>query len=81
VKSKFEPSEVSGEKEYAAGAKIKQGFLEDSNVEAAVEFTRLIRTQRAFSLAGARAVNRGQYGRHSKQHEKIAHNKRSFTLI
>jgi flagellar basal-body rod protein FlgG len=50
--SNFEPSEVSGEKEYAAGAKIKQGFLEDSNVEAAVEFTRLIRTQRAFSLAG-----------------------------
>ena len=48
----FEPSEVSGEKEYAAGAKIKQGYLENANVNTSVEFTRLIRAQRAFTLAG-----------------------------
>jgi flagellar basal-body rod protein FlgG len=50
--SNFETTEVSGEKEYAAGAKIKQGYLEDSNVNTSVEFTRLIRAQRAFTLAG-----------------------------
>lgn len=48
-------TEVSGEP-VASGSDIIQGAIETSNVELATEFTRLIRAQRAFSLAG-RAVN------------------------
>jgi len=42
---------ASGEKFPAGGATIRQGVLEISNVNLAEEMTRLIRTQRAFSLA------------------------------
>jgi flagellar basal body rod protein FlgG len=35
-----------------SGAKIRQGYLESSNVDLNLEMTRLMRTQRAYSLAG-----------------------------
>jgi len=44
-------TEASGERLPAFGAIIRQGALEGSNVNLAEEMTRLIRTQRAFSLA------------------------------
>lgn len=47
-------TEVSGEP-VEARALVVQGATESSNVDVSVEFTRLIRAQRAFSLAG-RAV-------------------------
>jgi flagellar basal-body rod protein FlgG len=42
---------ASGERLPADEAKVRQGVLESSNVNLAEEMTRLIRTQRAFSLA------------------------------
>jgi flagellar basal-body rod protein FlgG len=42
---------AAGERLPADNAKIRQGVLEGSNVNLAEEMTRLIRTQRAFSLA------------------------------
>ena len=42
---------ASGEKMQAEGAVVRQGILEISNVNLAEEMTRMIRTQRAFSLA------------------------------
>lgn len=49
---KFRATEASGEAEPTYDATIKQGFLENSNVNLAEEMTRLIRAQRAFALAG-----------------------------
>lgn len=50
--SLFRTTVASGEKLAANGEiPIKQGFLESSNVNLAIEMTRLIRAQRAFSLA------------------------------
>ena len=49
---KYRATEASGEAETASDAKIKQGYLENSNVNLAEEMTRLIRAQRAFTLAG-----------------------------
>ncbi|MCL2046259.1 MAG: flagellar hook-basal body protein [Oscillospiraceae bacterium] len=42
---------ASGERFIAADAKVVNGYLEASNVDLATEMTRMIRTQRAFSLA------------------------------
>ena len=47
----YTTSLASGEKMTAYGASVRQGTLEMSNVNLAEEMTRLIRTQRAFSLA------------------------------
>jgi flagellar basal-body rod protein FlgG len=47
----YMPSAASGEPQAAAGTRVRQGMLEMSNVELAQEMTRMIRTQRAFSLA------------------------------
>ena len=47
----YAESEASGERLPADGAVIRQGALEGSNVSLAEEMTRMIRTQRAFSLA------------------------------
>ena len=47
----YEPTVASGAPQAAAGFRIHQGMLEMSNVELAQEMTRMIRTQRAFSLA------------------------------
>ena len=49
--SNYAETEASGERLDADGAAIRQGALEGSNVKLADEMTRLIRTQRAFSLA------------------------------
>ncbi|NLL39961.1 MAG: flagellar hook-basal body protein [Clostridiales bacterium] len=49
---KFRATEASGEAEPTTDATVKQGYLENSNVNLAEEMTRLIRAQRAFSLAG-----------------------------
>lgn len=49
--SLFEATAASGEKQEARGA-LRQGALEASNVDLSLEMTRLIRAQRAFSLAG-----------------------------
>ena len=46
----FAETEASGERVVATDVTIKQGALEGSNVSLANEMTRLIRTQRAFSL-------------------------------
>lgn len=51
----YTQTEVSGPPE-ASSARIAQGVMESSNVDLAVELSRLIRAQRAFSLAG-RAVS------------------------
>ena len=42
---------ASGETK-ASSASVRQGYLESSNVEVSLELTKLIRTQRAYSLAG-----------------------------
>lgn len=47
----FAETEASGTTK-TSGAAVRQGYLESSNVDVSVEFTRLIRTQRAYSLAG-----------------------------
>ena len=49
--SNYEVTPASGEKMLAENASLIQGSLEMSNVDLAGEMTRLIRTQRAFSLA------------------------------
>jgi flagellar basal-body rod protein FlgG len=49
--SLFQESEASGEMLVPEGTIVRQGMLEGSNVELAQEMTRMIRTQRAFSLA------------------------------
>jgi len=49
--SNYSESVASGERRPAEGVKVWQGVLEGSNVNLAEEMTRLIRTQRAFSLA------------------------------
>ena len=51
----FAQTDVSGEAEADADTKVQQGMLEMSNVDLAVVMTRMIRAQRAFSLA-ARAL-------------------------
>lgn len=48
---KYIATEASGEAEQETGAVIKQGYLESSNVNLSEEMTRLLRSQRAFSLA------------------------------
>ena len=48
----YEITVASGQKQTSPEIRIKQGALEASNVELATEMTRLIRAQRAFSLAG-----------------------------
>ena len=53
--SGFEVTAASGEKRPADEVKVHQGALESSNVDLGIEMTRLIRSQRAFSLA-ARAL-------------------------
>ena len=47
----YAATEASGEAK-ESHASIKQGYLESSNVDISLEFTKLIRTQRAYSLAG-----------------------------
>ena len=47
----YAETEASGAAK-ASGASVQQGFLESSNVDVSVAFTQLIRTQRAYSLAG-----------------------------
>ena len=47
----YSESIASGERLTAENATVLQGVLENSNVDLAQEMTRLIRTQRAFSLA------------------------------
>ena len=49
--SNYSESVASGERMPADGARIRQGVLEISNVKLSEEMTRMIRTQRAFSLA------------------------------
>ena len=48
----YAESTSSGEKLPASKATMIQGYMESSNVNLAAEMTRLIRAQRAFSLAG-----------------------------
>ena len=47
----YSETEASGERIAADDAKVVNGYLESSNVDIAQEMTRMIRTQRAFSLA------------------------------
>jgi len=49
--SNYSQGPAAGERLPADGAVVRQGVLEGSNVNLAEEMTRLIRTQRAFSLA------------------------------
>lgn len=49
---RYEATAASGEMEPETEAIVKQGHLESSNVNLAEEMTRLLRAQRAFSLAG-----------------------------
>ena len=49
--SVYAVTEASGERLPADNMKVRQGAIEGSNVNLAEEMTRLIRTQRAFSLA------------------------------
>ena len=65
----YSESVASGERLAADEAKIRQGVLEISNVRLADEMTRMIRTQRAFSLA-SRALTT------SDEMEGIANNMR-----
>jgi flagellar basal-body rod protein FlgG len=51
----YQPTEASGELLVVADPQIKQGYLEGSNVDLAGEMTRLIRAQRALSMA-SRAI-------------------------
>ena len=53
--SNYTPTIASGAAQRAGNYRVKQGMLEGSNVDMATEMTRLLRTQRAFSLA-ARAL-------------------------
>lgn len=46
------PTAASGPAQKAGSTTVRQGALEGSNVNMAAELTRLIRSQRAFSLAG-----------------------------
>lgn len=48
----FAETAASGQAKDAEAVTVKQGFLESSNVDMAQEMTRLIRAQRALSLAG-----------------------------
>lgn len=48
----FVPTEASGPALVATGVSVQNGTLESSNVDMADEMSRLIRTQRAFQLAG-----------------------------
>ena len=65
----YSESVASGERMQANGVIIRQGILEISNVKLADEMTRMIRTQRAFSLA-SRALTT------SDEMEAIANNMR-----
>lgn len=47
----YEKTEASGEPQAEKDPFVAQGYLESSNVDLTVEMTRLIRAQRAFSLA------------------------------
>jgi len=47
----YAATDASGEA-VESTANVKQGFLESSNVDISLEFTNMIRTQRAYSLAG-----------------------------
>lgn len=49
--SNYVETEASGPPQAAQDYVVLQGFLENSNVDMALEMTRLIRAQRAFSLA------------------------------
>ena len=49
--SYYQPTVASGDPQVSAGFKVRRGMLEMSNVDLAQEMTRMIRTQRAFSLA------------------------------
>ena len=48
----FVPTTASGAAQKAQGVMVRQGCLEGSNVDLTQEMTRLVRAQRAFSLAG-----------------------------
>ena len=48
----YVPTASSGPEMQAGNVQVKQGYLESSNVDLASELTKLIRAQRAFSLAG-----------------------------
>ena len=50
-KSCYAPTDASGEA-VDSTAEVKQGYLESSNVDVSLELTNMIRTQRAYSLAG-----------------------------
>ena len=65
----YSESVASGERMTADSARIRQGVLEISNVKLSEEMTRMIRTQRAFSLA-SRALTT------SDEMEGIANNMR-----
>jgi flagellar basal-body rod protein FlgG len=54
----FAKTAASGEPEAGKEPVVMQGYLESSNVDLTVEMTRLIRAQRAFSLA-SRALTTG----------------------
>ena len=51
--SNYRETEASGEKSDAVSARLTQGSLESSNVDMATEMVRLIRANRAFSLASS----------------------------
>lgn len=51
--SKFAATEASGAAGAAADTTVRQGALEGSNVNLAVELTRLMRAQRAFAVLGS----------------------------
>lgn len=53
--SGFSATEASGSA-ISSDAKIKQGYIEASNVDLSLEMTRLLRAQKAFSLAGKALV-------------------------
>ena len=48
----FVATAASGPAQKAQDVTVKQGYLESSNIDMALEMTKLIRAQRAFSLAG-----------------------------
>ena len=52
----YSESAASGDRLPAGDARVLQGVLEGSNVDLSQEFTRMIRTQRAFSLASRALV-------------------------
>ena len=53
----FVSSQASGDAALSDDTKIMQGYTEGSNVDIALEMTRLIRTQRAFQLAARCVTN------------------------